>query len=344
MLRKMLLLLAVLATCTSVVQSARLHLGIVEVVPGTGTMCNGGCSGHGLCVSNGNGAKCKCDLGWGSEYDITHIRDVACGLRTCPAGAAWSSASSFRPLGATPAVHELRECSNVGLCDRESGTCTCPPGYAGKACERMKCPNDCSGHGQCMSMGRLALRADAQPLSALYSNTTYGLYMGFDATDGTFKTPPWEAGKIFGCQCDSSWPVGLTSGTTQQAEWYGADCSLRRCPSGDDPLTTLVDETDCQGVAAPGAPNAIGQTGNKCHVNCANRGVCDSSTGACACFKGFYGSDCTLQSALSGGSETSIHPRMINDDRTMGQRSRNRRDTVTGKGVDDAGLYFNDDL
>jgi hypothetical protein len=28
--------------------------------------------------------------------------------------------------------------------------------------------------------------------------------------------------------CDSSWPVGLGSGQTQEPEWFGPDCSLRK--------------------------------------------------------------------------------------------------------------------
>lgn len=54
----------------------------------------------------------------------------------------------------------------------------------------------------------------------------------------------WDEEMIYGCVCDSSWEVGLGSGQTQEPEWFGPDCSLRHCPSGDDPSTT-VDETDC---------------------------------------------------------------------------------------------------
>ena len=40
----------------------------------------------------------------------------------------------------------------------------------------------------------------------------------------------------------SSWPVGLGRDAYQQAQYYGPDCSLKRCPGGDDPETD-VDET-----------------------------------------------------------------------------------------------------
>jgi hypothetical protein len=35
---------------------------------------------------------------------------------------------------------------------------------------------------------------------------------------------PWDAGMIYGCECDEG--------------FAGFDCSLRLCPTGDDPLTT----------------------------------------------------------------------------------------------------------
>jgi hypothetical protein len=91
--------------------------------------------------------------------------------------------------------------------------------------------------------------------------------------------------------------VGFKRGETQLAEWFGPDCSLRRCPSGDDPFTS-VDETDCRGAQQPqqhpSLPTSIGlgRNGNLCHVDCSNRGVCDYSTGTCKCFPGSFGENC----------------------------------------------------
>jgi len=36
----------------------------------------------------------------------------------------------------------------------------------------------------------------------------------------------------------------------------------------------------------------LGQFGNKCHVDCSNRGTCDHGTGKCACYDGSYGEAC----------------------------------------------------
>ena len=101
--------------------------------------------------------------------------------------------------------------------------------------------------------------------------------------DGT-----WDAMRLYGCVCDSSWPVGLGPGERQQAEFHGPDCGQKRCPTGDDPMTER-DETNCTGVVAAGG-RGVGRPGNICHVDCSNRGTCKD--GLCKCFKGFYGINC----------------------------------------------------
>ena len=128
-------------------------------------------------------------------------------------------------------------------------------------------------------MKRMATMTDALPLSAA---TTY---------TGAEDTTTWDENKIYGCVCDSSWTVGLSSGATQQAEYFGPDCSMRRCPSGDDPRSITVDETDCYQKVADGG-FGTGEQYNKCHVDCSNRGTCDFTTGKCKCHTGFHGTTC----------------------------------------------------
>jgi hypothetical protein len=79
---------------------------------------------------------------------------------------------------------------------------------------QVRCPNDCSGHGQCLSMRELALSSEAQPLTS--ANHEYG----YD-TAGV----AWDADIIHACLCDSSWPVGLGAGERQLSEYFGPDCS-----------------------------------------------------------------------------------------------------------------------
>jgi len=95
-------------------------------------------------------------------------------------------------------AHYYAECSNKGLCDRDSGECECFEGYEGSACQRASCPNQCSGHGTCESIRELAEKDHGN---------IYEL---------------WDRDATYGCDCDPG--------------YYGADCSLRYCKYGVDPL------------------------------------------------------------------------------------------------------------
>jgi hypothetical protein len=101
--------------------------------------------------------------------------------------------------------HFYAECSNRGLCDRETGECQCFTGYSGTACNRTVCANDCSGHGICESIREML------PTSGASDETDYML---------------WDADKTYGCVCDP--------------EYFGDDCSKRRCYRNDDPLTAVT--------------------------------------------------------------------------------------------------------
>ena len=71
----------------------------------------------------------------------------------CPYGRAWVD----QAVGIDVA-HKEAECSNLGMCDRATGMCTCFEGFEGAACERMKCgESKCNGHGRCVSMRQYAL-------------------------------------------------------------------------------------------------------------------------------------------------------------------------------------------
>ena len=240
------------------------------------------CNGHGTCYPP---VQCKCFDGYGSDADVTIYRSPDCSKRVCPAGKSWADV----PTAATIA-HALAECSDKGMCDRTSGKCACFSGFTGDACQRLACPTstmgqECSGHGRCQSMKVMATMTNALPLSAA---TTY---------TGAEATTTWDEDKIFGCVCDSSWAVGLASGERQKSEWFGPACSFKRCPSGDDP-TTSIDESDCGGKTAEGGVG-VGLSGNLCHNDCSNRGICDYTTGTCTCFTGYYSSNCALTSALA---------------------------------------------
>lgn len=227
---------------------------------------NVGCNGHGKC--NFTASVCICEDGWGSSSDIGVVKSINCLLRMCPTGKSWADVPT-----STTAAHALAECSGRGTCNRNTGDCNCMDGYTGSACQRMKCPNDCSGHGRCLTIREMARVSSALPVS---SDTRY------EYTSASLGA--WDADMTTGCVCDSSWEVGLLNGTRQESEWFGIDCSLRHCPSSDDPNTGSI-ETNCTAVNG-------GAQGNLCHVDCSNRGVCDYSTGLCQCFPSYYGSSC----------------------------------------------------
>ena len=67
---------------------------------------------------------------------------------------------------------------------------------------------------------------------------------------------------------------------------------IGHCPSADNPSTLRV-ETDCSGKLAKYSKYR-GESGNLCHVDCADQGICDYSTGTCKCFDGRYGPDCSI--------------------------------------------------
>jgi hypothetical protein len=193
----------------------------------TASGCSNSCSGHGICDKTGGSPtyKCACFDGFGSDADIAEYKAPDCSLRTCPYGRRW-----FDIAQTTTSAHRNAECSGIGDCNRASGVCLCPAGFEGKACNLQACQGRCSGHGRCLSMSEIIPEAEAQPLR---SELTWAY-----PDDATANT--WDASMVRGCLCDSSWAVGLDAGETQVAEWYGPDCSLRRCPSGNGKFSRFL--------------------------------------------------------------------------------------------------------
>lgn len=244
------------------------------------------CSGHGTCTaSTTTGKSCACYDSWGSASDPVQP-SPDCSLRTCPTGTAHAALPTSNTRG-----HNHTECSSAGVCDRRTGACKCLHGRGGRACEVQRCPNDCSGHGSCLSMKQLAMNDEALPLT----NRTTVKYQFAKSEEA------WDTNAGHACVCDSSWSVGLESGEYQEPEWFGADCSQRQCPSGDDPMTS-ANELSCKNATATGG-RGEGEEGNLCIVPCSNRGICNHTDGACACFPGFKGLACGTADAHVGRVE-----------------------------------------
>jgi hypothetical protein len=189
----------------------------------TNAECPNACSSHGVCS---NYDMCMCYRNWMAndcservcQFGLAHVdtpkgdMDASSGELADPSTTVIVNSEVY-PYGTTEqfpnmvdssgtqlhnTAHYYMECSNKGLCDRGSGTCECFEGYEGSACQRASCPSDCSGHGVCSTIKEIA-RND--------NGNIYEL---------------WDEDATLGCECD--------------AGYYGADCSLRRCKYGADPL------------------------------------------------------------------------------------------------------------
>lgn len=283
--------------------------GLRRVVPpqafASANAIGDGCRSLNFCSNNGECdhclGRCNCEFGFGAseEQPRRRLDEWTCGEPTCPLGATWAGMVT---VSGDNAHGTLSECSGAGECKRKSGTCKCFTGFAGPACERRQCPGysaetgDCSGHGVCASMRDLAMMDQALPLSPSHSSS----YDFFTAAAAE-RAQAWDAKRLYGCVCDSSWPVGLGEGERDKPEWFGPDCSLRRCPSGNDPLTA-IDETDCSNRTTASGVDFF-RNGSICHVECSNRGVCDHVMGACSCFAGFRGPHCGIVDVLALGAQ-----------------------------------------
>lgn len=209
-------------------------------------------------------------------------------------------------------VHERLECSGQGLCDRETGKCDCFPGYGGEACTRTTCPDDCSGHGVCLSLRRLAQdAADAWDATRAVHVAAGGTALS--ATGSIQVYNGWDADKEYGCKCDTG--------------FRGPACDMQECPSFTDPMngcgggpcnnalydtgsagvveaTTNLDlSTEAIATSYPfGKTYSACTKDSKCSTleqrDCSGRGICDYETGQCNCFSGFYGEACQIQTIL----------------------------------------------
>lgn len=170
--------------------------------------CDNDCSGHGTCLQNG---VCACYDNWGMGMGLD---SGDCSQRICPFEFAWVDTPD--KLGNH---HKYAECSNRGICDRDTGECECFPGYEGKGCARTSCPNDCSGHGRCKYIEDLPFQVTPQQ---------FDVRSFFPSKAHTFgdEYKNWDASKTRGCVCDP--------------EWGDVDCSKRMCQHGND----IMDQRD----------------------------------------------------------------------------------------------------
>jgi len=189
--------------------------------------CPNACSAHGRC---GAYDMCTCYRNWMSndcsericQFGLAHVDtpkgdlDSSSGALTGPSVTVATNSDMY-PYGTseqfpnmlnsdqaalTNTAHYYMECSNKGVCDRQTGLCNCFEGYSGSACQRASCPDTgngvCSGHGTCESIATIA---------DWDHHNYYRL---------------WDKDVSMGCVCDGG--------------YQGANCEEKICKFGADPL------------------------------------------------------------------------------------------------------------
>lgn len=101
--------------------------------------CHEFCNHKGVCGAND---LCECFNNYGGP---------SCAARTCPYSFAFGDIVDSSATGRKS--HYYLECGGKGVCDPNTGLCTCFEGYTGKGCKRSSCPGGCSGHGVCRTIG-----------------------------------------------------------------------------------------------------------------------------------------------------------------------------------------------
>lgn len=240
---------------------------LLASVPLATAVCPNSCSGNGVC---GEYDSCTC---------YANYRGADCSQRICPYAPAWVTTAkgdlnfdgdrvdytvyntdskiidgfetfttqeftggdweSWPAYGVSGEGHFYMECANRGLCDRDTGECACFAGYEGSACQRMVCPNDCSGKGTCQSTDFLT----ANPSTVLTD--------WYDVAQSSATYAMWDGEMAMACKCDPG--------------YAGPDCSVRMCPVGDDALTKTnqVYETQFIDIYTP-CEGTSGETTTDC--------------------------------------------------------------------------------
>ena len=156
-----------------------------------------------------------------------------CDQMYCPRGKSWTPYPETDHVRNMPIV----ECSNMGICNTQTGQCACRDGFEGRACERSTCLLSnvfdeivnveaategfkidsykglpkyfCSGHGRCLTL----------------RDNGFG-FDGINQLRPPMNYESWDSDMIQGCSCD--------------AGWTGTDCGQRLCPFGIDPMSATA--------------------------------------------------------------------------------------------------------
>lgn len=180
------------------------------------------CYGRGRCLGLEGNYVCECDRGFYGD----------CQAAQCPTGPSWW----HEPFVADIAHDIDVECSNAGLCDRFTGTCTCFDGFEGHACQRRTCPatdlpgSACSGQGACLTM---------RQLGTLHKDE----YLDVDPVSYTL----WDADRIQGCK---AYEYGYYFGEFNVSSPRDVNIARYDCPMGFNPRLRFENASSSIATAA----------------------------------------------------------------------------------------------
>merc|ERR1712054_146205 len=192
----------------------------LALISGASAVCPNACSGHGTC---GADDICNCY----QNYGMADEDAGDCSEMYCPFEIAWVDRPDHDGT-----FHKYAECSGKGICDRSTGECECFDGYAGKGCQRMSCPNDCSGHGTCEYIEELTFGSVAGDYFGDQVDTEPTI-MSIVKTAKTFSDTAdemWDFHKSMACKCDPG--------------FIDVDCSRRMCPKANDVMDERLNIAD----------------------------------------------------------------------------------------------------
>ena len=189
--------------------------------------------------------------------------------------------------GVKDEAHYMMECSNNGFCDTHTGVCKCFRGYSGHACQRQKCSNYCNERGECKTVNEMAA-ANPTRLSVTVSAVAGSTDITFDKNNVIPATLKLNGGdRIFVGNSDHLFTTAYHDGVNtltltepfpdtmprstpvwQRMEYdmwdgdllttcdcdpgyTGFDCTLRKCPKGDDPISYTGDAYDSKSWTDP---------------------------------------------------------------------------------------------
>jgi len=279
-------------------------------------VCPNDCSGRGKCIDG----RCFCPPGPADSPGSSYA-GIDCGSLLCPnvcehgtRGANGTSCGCTCSHGwAGPACNEPicpLGCSGHGGCDMATGVCTCDRGWDGSGCNVQPCPGGCSGVGGVCLDGKCRCSAGRGGLDC-----SLRLCINDCSGHGQCDTSTGE------CACEYGWSGAACSvreclnGCSQRGHCTpegtcacfdgleGADCSKvppmldeSAChPSGPTPC---LNGGRCEGARCmcPAGTSGYHCEAKGCPAGCSMHGVCNTTSGACACDGGWEGAGCERES------------------------------------------------